>query len=150
MIPFVALQLYEDRSDGDVGAFSKENLQIFLICSLGAWILTTALFFYSIDFSYISTFSGLMTGSEYTCDRFHYAKDDQSKFAAAYENRANYTKPIHGEIKTWVANNIVRWKIEDESWFRIDLVPDEMLPSDDLEAECGSLERRKVHPEKTS
>ena len=143
-MPFVALQLYdEDRVEGVVGTFSKENLQIFLICSLGAWILTTAVFFYSINFSYVNSFFGFTTGSQYTCNRFQDASDDHSKFSAAFDNRASHTKPIRREIKTWVAINIDRWNIEGEKWFNIDLIPNEMLPSEVLHME-GRAQRSGV------
>ena len=72
---------------------------------------------------------------------------------------------------TWIAENIDRWRIEEEKWFNTDLIPDEMLPKEDLEAEGGAQKRRssnvssregieltaidnsnssKVHPESTT
>ena len=81
-MPFVALQLY-DEDNGDV--FSKENLRIFLMCCLGVWVLTTAAFFYSINFNYVNTFFGFATGLQYTCDRFQEASDDSSKFLFAFK-----------------------------------------------------------------
>ena len=165
-MPFVALHLVGyDESKGDI---SKENLQIFLFCSLGAWIVSTFAFFWTMDFSFIKTFIGVQTASQYTIERFLTAEDNSQKFDAAFLNRLSFTKPIHGEIKTWVADNIDRWKVEGEKWFNIDLIPGEMLPSEDLEVEGRTQRRRnsvnlreaigltaidrssKVHPESTS
>ena len=171
LMPFVALQLYDDDGSVEdvVGAFSKETFQIFLMCSLGAWVLTMVAFFSSINLSYVNTFFGFTTGSQFTCNAFHYASDDCRKFTAAFKRRASHTKSIREEIKTWVADNIDKWKVEDENWFNIDLIPDEMLPSEYLDVEGGAQRRRstnvslreaigltsidnssKVHPEKTS
>ena len=140
-MPFVALQLYED--EGNMGAFRKENLQIFLLCNLGAWVITIVAFFNSIDLSYVNTFFDFTTGSEYTCSRFQDASDDHGKFLFAFKKKVSYTKSIHGEIKTWVSDNIVRWRIEGEKWFEIDLIPKEMLPSEELLSEGGAQRRKR-------
>jgi len=54
----------------------------------------------------------------------------------------SYTKSIHEEVRTWVAGNIRRWQLEKPPFFKIDMIPNDLLPEDVLEAEGGA--RRKV------
>ena len=115
--------------DGEGSEVSKETIRIFLLCSLTAWLLSNMAFFCSIDTSNVNTFFNAMTASQYTCERFRRSIGDAGKFDAVFLNRESYTKPIHGEVKTWVANNIDRWKLEKPEWFKIDKIPEEMMPS---------------------
>ena len=41
-----------------------------------------------------------------------------------------------------VAENIDKWKRERPDWFKMDKIPDELLPKDVLEAEGGTKRRR--------
>ena len=71
------------------------------------------------------------------------SKEDSGKFRAAFKKRASYTKPIWGEIKTWVEKNINRWIEEKPAWYNIKLIPDDMLPLEILAAEGGATRRRR-------
>ena len=115
--------------DGKGSEVNKETIRIFLLCSLTAWLLSNMAFFCSIDTSNVNTFFSVMTASQYTCERFRRSVGDAGKFEAVFWNRESYTKPIHGEVKIWVAQNIDRWKKEKPEWFKIDKIPDEMMPS---------------------
>ena len=59
-----------------------------------------------------------------------------------FKNRIEYSKSIHGEVKEWVAENIDKWKRERPDWFKIAMIPDELLPKDVFEAEGGAKRRR--------
>ena len=102
ILPFVALQLYTENNDH----FGEVHIHRFLFCSLGAWLLTSFAFFCTIDLTFLNTFVGAKTASEYTCDRFLTSKTDSSKFEAVMWNRISFIKPIHDEVRTWVAENI--------------------------------------------
>jgi len=49
---------------------------------------------------------------------------------------------IHKEVRQWVAANIVRWKNEQPSWFKIEMIPDDLLPPEVYEEEGGDNRRR--------
>ena len=132
--PFVALQYF----DGD----SKDIMTGFFGVSFMAWLMLNIIFFCTIDLSYMNTFFGTKTASQYTCELYLTSKDDSQKFDAIFTNRINYTKSIHGEVKEWVAANIDQWRREMPDWFNIAMIPDELLPKDVLEAEGGARRRR--------
>lgn len=45
-------------------------------------------------------------------------------------------------MREWIAANIERWKVEGEDWFKIEKIPDELLPRETFEAEGGAKRRR--------
>ena len=59
-----------------------------------------------------------------------------------FTNRLSYTAAIHEDAKTWVAGNIERWKDEKPDWFKIEMIPDDFLPSEVLAAEGGTIRRK--------
>ena len=126
VMPFVALRIY-GSIDGE-REVSNETIRNFLLFSLGAWLVTNMAFFCSIDLSYARTFFGMKTASQYTCERFLTSEEDSGKFDAVFLNRASYSQAIFDEVKKWLAENIDRWIAEKPDWFKIDEIPDEMLP----------------------
>jgi len=46
------------------------------------------------------------------------------------------------QVKEWLANNIGRWTASRPDWYKLELVPDEFLPTDIIEAEGGANRRR--------
>jgi len=134
IFPFVALQYF----DGDL----KQILTGFLAMSFTAWSLLNIIFFCTIDQSYLNTFFGTKTASQYTCELFLTSKDDSQKFDAIFTNRIQYTKTIHEEVKEWVRENINQWKRKKPDWFNIEIIPDEFLPKEVYEAEGGANRRR--------
>ena len=103
--PFVALQFY-DEGESD----KKRFITIFFVCSFVVWIVLVLLLAFYVDRSYLHTFYDLQTGPESVIERFLLAEDDFSRYDAAFQNRSSYTKPIRGQIKAWVADNIDRWR----------------------------------------
>jgi len=114
----------------------------FLAVSFTAWLMSNIIFFCTIDLSYLNTFFGSMTATQYTCELYLTGKDDFQKFDAIFTNRIEYTESIHGEVKNWVAANIDQWRREMPDWFNIELIPDEFLPKDAFEEEGGAQRRR--------
>jgi len=100
IFPFVALQLYSEGDGGDL----KENLTLFLIGSLVAWILLNLAFLGSIDLKYIHTFFTTSTAPQYTYELYLSSKTDETKFSAIFKKRINYTKSIHSEVREWINN----------------------------------------------
>jgi len=137
--PFVALLFY---NEGDT--ISKDTITLILICSFSSWLLLNIIFFSTINLNYLGTFFGTTTAPQYTCKLFLESEEDSAKFRAAFTNRSSYTEPIHEEVRTWVANNVERWKVEAPSWFKIEMVPDDFLPSEVVVAEGGAARRRRV------
>ena len=134
IFPFVSLQFFE----GEL----KSEIEAGLIVSFTVWILLNIAFFGTIDLAYLPTFFGTMTGPQYAIQCFKDANNDAMRWNAVFARRISYTKPIHGEIKEWVKENIERWRSEKPSWFQVDLIPNEFLPVDVLEAEGGARRRR--------
>ena len=142
-MPFVALLLYERMEDGGNEVFvAKSTISTFLISSFVLWLITNVAFFCTIDLSFLNTFFGTMTGQKYTCHLFSSGETDYLKFDAVFTNRLSYTKAIHGEVKMWVAENIDKWRENNEEWFQADKVPDEFLPARVQVAEGGASRRR--------
>ena len=139
-MPFVALHLYNDGVEDNI---KNQFLLIYLCCSLAVWLILNILFFCTIDSSFANTFIGIKTGPQLVCERFKETEIDESKFRAAFENRSSYTKSIHDEVRTWVAENIAGWIEEKPDWFNIDLIPNDMLPDEMLESEGGAARKRR-------
>jgi len=148
VFPFVALHLY-NNADGladntndhdDLG----ENVQLMLICSFAVWLMLNVAFFCTIDLSYIFTFFSIERGPAWVVRRFKEegAKDSQ-KFDVIFDNNLDYSKPVHGEVKEWIAANIDRWRSEMPEWFQVEIIPDEFLPKEVFEAEGGAKRRRR-------
>jgi hypothetical protein len=138
IMPFVALSSYEGGN--------KEQLETLLLGSFGIWLVLNGLFFCSIEMSYIMTFFGTKTAPQYTVELFRNSEDDISKFDAAFDNRQSYINGIEEEVKEWVRVNIDRFQVEQPEWWKIEMVPDEFLPEEAIEAEGGARRRRSsVH-----
>jgi len=133
---FVALQLFE----GD--EMTKDALALFLIGSFASWLLLNIAFFCTIDLSYLKTFFGTKTAPQYTVELYETATDDSLKWNAAFANRFSFTKKIHVQVRQWVADNVVRWQREKPDWFKIEMIPDDMLPREVLAAEGGANRTR--------
>ena len=141
VMPFVALEMYEAGSDG----VEKDKIMVFLICSFFTWLLINIKFFRTIDLSYLHTFFGFKTASQYTTELFLTSKLDKDKYRAAFKKRASYTKSVEPEIKAWVAENIEKWMAEREDWFKIQQIPEEFLPGELMRSQkmgMGSRRRR--------
>jgi len=148
VFPFVALHLY-NNADGladntnnhdDLG----ENVQLLLMCSFVVWLMLSVAFFCTIDLSYIFTFFSTERGHTWVVRRFKEegAKESQ-KFDILFDNNLDYSKPVHGEAKEWIAANIDRWRAEMPEWFIVEIIPDEFLPKEVFEAEGGAKRRRR-------
>jgi len=132
--PFVALQFF----DGEI----KDIMTWCLVMSFTAWLMSNIIFFCTIDLSYLNTFFGTKTAPQYTCELYLTSKYDSQKFDAIFTNQIQYTKSIHGEVKEWVAANIDQWRRDEPEWFKIAMIPDELLPKNVFEAEGGAKRRR--------
>ena len=121
--PIVALQLY----DGEEGI--KRSATIFFVSSFVVWVLLAITLSRSIDLRFAKTFYSMQTGAQFIVERFVTSDSDLVKFDAIFMNRLSFTKPIHEEVKGWVAGSIERWRVENEEWFEENLIPKEMLPN---------------------
>ena len=138
IMPFVALNWYSKEN--------KEDLRLLLGVNFTIWLVLNGFFFLSIEKSFVKTFFTTMTAPEYTVQLFLTSEDDASKFDAAFDNRASYIKKCEGEVKEWVRVNIERWRFENADWFKIDKIPDAMLPAEVVQEEGGTRRRRSsVH-----
>ena len=106
------------------------------------WLVLNIMFFLTIDLRYAKTFFSTQTAAQYTCERFLTSTEDDMKWAAAFENRMEYKKSIKGEVKAWVAANIGKWRAEKPDFFKVEMIPDDYLPKEVLEAEGGARRRR--------
>ena len=133
IMPFVALRWYEGEN--------KEDLRLLLGVNFTVWVVLNGFFFLSIEQKFIRTFFTRTTAPEYTVQLFLTSEDDESKFDAAFDNRASYIGSCREEVKEWVRVNIDRWRMEKADWFKIDKIPDEMLPAEVLLGEGGAKRR---------
>ena len=105
--------------------------------------MLNALFFYVIDRSYMHTFFGTKTGAQYIAELFRTSTLDSAKFKAAFSKRRSYINEIEEEVKEWLKENIDRFILEQPEWWKIEMVGDEFLPQEAIEAEGGARRRRK-------
>ena len=137
-MPFIALSFFEERD--------KEQLETLLLASFGILLVLNGLFFASIERSFVRTFFTRKTAPQYTVELFRTSEDDASKFGVAFDTRLSYTAECKDEVKEWLRENIDRFNLEQPEWWRIDLVGDEFLPQQAIEAEGGARRRRSsVH-----
>jgi len=122
IMPFLALRWYE----GD----NKEELRLLLGVNFTVWVVLNGFFFLSIEKRFVKTFFTRTTAPQYTVQLFLTSEDDASKFDAAFDNRASYIKKCEGEVRGWVSVNIEMWRRENADWFKIDKIPDAMLPAE--------------------
>ena len=105
--------------------------------------MLNALFFYVIDRSYMHTFFGMKTGAQYIAELFRTSTLDSAKFKAAFSKRRSYINEIEEEVKEWLKENIDRFILEQPEWWKIEMVGDEFLPQEAIEAEGGARRRRR-------
>ena len=108
--------------------------------------MLNVLFFCVIDRSYMNTFFGTKTGPQYIVELFRTSIVDSAKFKAAFSKRRSYINGIEEEVKEWLRENIVRFQLELSEWWKIEMVGDEFLPREVIEAAGGTQRRRSsVH-----
>jgi len=107
------------------------------------WLILNFVFFCTIDLSYLKTFFSRKTGPQYTCDLYAQTNEDSMKFDAVFSNRIQYSSKIHDDMKEWVAVNIEDWFARGASWFQVELIPDEFLPTEVFVAVGGASRRRR-------
>ena len=101
-------------------------------------------FFCTIDLSYIFTFFSIERVPAWVVRLFkEEGANDSQKFAMIFDSNLDYSKPVHGEVKEWIAANIDRWRSEMPEWFIVEIIPDEFLPREVFEAEGGAKRRRR-------
>ena len=69
ILPFVVLEMHSysvSMDSGDISNVNKNEIQLFLFCILGAWLLANIAFFCTIDISFMHTFFGTHTGEQFT------------------------------------------------------------------------------------
>jgi len=137
IFPFVALLFF----DGEETA--RNALTTVLVGCFGLWLVLNIIFFCTIDLKFLNTFFGTKTAPKYTCELFETSEEDYQRWDAVFENRIDYTKSIHDDVRDWVARNIDRWKEQKPDWFKIEIIPDTFLPSDVFEEEGGARRRRR-------
>ena len=114
--------------------------------SFGIWLALNGLFFLTIEMSFMNTFFGTITAPQYTVQLFRIGEDDFSRFDAAFDNRRSYINGCEDEVRVWLRENIDRFQLEQPEWWKIEMVGDEFLPAQAIEAEGGARRRRRsVH-----
>jgi len=141
--PFVALNLVEGKIYNKSEGIRSDEIFLLLSGNLILWVLLNVIFFCTIDISYLKTFFGTKTAPQYTVDLYERGESDEKKFDAIFTNRIEFTKPIHEKAKIWVKENIDRWRMEELDWFKVEMIPDEFLPKDVLEAEGGAKRMKR-------
>jgi len=141
ILPFVALFFFSGK---DEGGNVKDIMTGFLAICFIAWLVLNITFFCTIDLSYLNTFVGTKTAPQYTCELFLTSQEDHQRFRAVFKNRIEYTKSIHGKVKEWVEDNIDEWRRDQPDWFKIEMMPDEFLSKNLIEAVGGAKRRRSI------
>ena len=123
IMPFVALSFYEGGN--------KEQLRTLLLVSFGIWLVLNGLFFCSIERSFVGTFFGTKTAPQYTVELFRTSTTDKAKFRACFKNTRSYIAECEDEVRGWLRENYEL--LVGEEWFRVELVPDDLLPKQMLD-----------------
>ena len=123
IMPFVALSFHEGGN--------KKQLQTLLMGSLGLWLVLNGLFFCSIEWSFVWTFFGTKTAPQYAVELFRTSTTDRAKFRACFKNTRRYINGIEEEVRGWLRENYEL--LVGEEWFRVELVPDDLLPKQMLD-----------------
>jgi len=143
IFPFVALFLLNKQDNQSLLSDSTLNSITFALSGSSiAWLLMNIAFFCTIDLAYLNTFFSTQTPQQFVISNFKNRDSDYGKFDAAFDNEIGLSRPIHGEIKQWVKENIQQWRDETPAWFKVELIPDEFLPVEIYEAEGGARRRR--------
>ena len=93
--------------------------------------------------NFVGTFFGTKTAPQYTVELFRTSTTDRAKFRACFKNTRRYINGIEDEVKEWLRENIARFQLEQPEWWNIDMVGDEFLPQEAIEAEGGAKRRRR-------
>ena len=115
----------------------------FLVCSAVLWFIMNVVFFCTIDLSYLHTFFGMKTASQYSVEYFRDSSEDAQKFDCVFLSRLSFKETIFEDIRAWVLANIETWQAEKPDWFNVTLIPDEFLPAKIVTAEGGTNRRRR-------
>ena len=143
IFPFVALFLLNKQDNQSLLSDSTLNSITFALSGSSiAWVLMNIVFFCTIDLAYLHTFFSTQTPQQFVISNFKNRDSDYGKFDAAFDNEIGLSRPIHGEIKQWIKENIQQWRDETPAWFKVELIPDEFLPVEIYEAEGGARRRR--------
>ena len=101
-----------------------------------------------LSYIYLTLFTtptiGTKTGPQYTVAPYHEMDEDSLKFNAVFINRIEYARSVHDDVREWVAANIDRWKEDKPDWFKIETIPDNLLPNEIVEAEGGKNRKRST------
>ena len=73
---------------------------------------------------------------------FHKGQGDEGKFNIFGNNLLLWESDIGEEVKAWTAANWARWKEEEPSWFKEEMVPDRFIPAAELEQLGHDRKRR--------
>jgi len=143
IFPFVALFVLNKQGNANQLTDGVVNsITTILIGSSIVWLLLNIAFFCTIDLAYLHTFYSTQTPQQFVISGFMDRVEDFRKFDAAFDNDIVLSKPIHGEIKQWIKENIQQWRDESPAWFNVEMIPDEFLPVEIYEAEGGARRRR--------
>ena len=143
IFPFVALFLLNKQDNQSLLSDSTLNSITFALSGSSiAWLLMNIAFFCTIDLAYLNTFFSTQTPQQFVISNFKNRDSDYGKFDAAFDNEIGLSRPIHGEIKQWIKENIQQWRDESPAWFNVEMIPDEFLPVEIYEAEGGARRRR--------
>ena len=137
IFPFVALQFHERDET------ARNALTSFLVGCFSPWLVLNIVFFCTIDLKFLNNFFGTKTAPRYSCELFLESELESAKYRTVFKKRIAYTKSIHREVRQWVTNNITRWKENKPDWFKVEMIPDDFLPSDVFEEEGRARRRRR-------
>jgi len=139
IFPFVTLQIYEENND----SVTQEDISLYLTGFLLLWLILNAAFLCTVDLRFLGTFFDTHTAPQDLVHTYKTSTEDFQRYDAVFTNRPNFTKPIHGEVKKWVSENIEIWKSEKPDWFHIEMIDEKFLPRDVFDAEGGKKRRRR-------
>jgi hypothetical protein len=113
-------------------------------------VVSFALFLFSLERKYLSTFYSFEIGKDLTVKGFRDGKDDAKKGYAVFTNSKKHWESIEDEVKNWVKANWDRWEEEKPEWFDERMrasVPVEYIPGAGDARRRESVRRASVNAE---
>ena len=129
-------------------AVDPSQLWTIVGCISALWFFSFTAFIFSIKSEYIKTFSGTLTGAQYSQNYFLDNEDDESKRIIIFTTSEYHWKPIREDVKSWVQVNWYQWEEEKPAWWTDAVkgsIPNDMLPAPALKEEekkGGGVRRR--------
>jgi hypothetical protein len=140
---FVAAYLYIAEVPEGEKKLEAGNLWTCATALAGAWVCAFLFFAFRIAVpKYRYTLWSWTSGRELCQDYFRKGVDEEAKFKIFSKNLLLWESDVGEDVKAWTTENWGRWKEESPPWFKPETVPDQFVPTGELEHLGHNRQRR--------